>query len=247
MKNILISDHKTGHTLSKLFTKIINTYFENKIEYRYCYLFWNFYNQYEKYIVLIRDPREIIISGYLYHKKCTELWCINKNGNYYEGWNKRHFLREEMIKNGKYMRFARFFSSPMSYQNKLLLLPQEEGIILEMNTVAKLTIIGMYNLIHYGKKNVITIKLEDLTFDFDNSIEKLCKFCDIEKRFIERVKKDISEYNLLHYKKKNKSLPWATTNKDLIDKRYKKYWTEKIQKEFEKLFPKDILNKFNFV
>ena len=51
-----------------------------------------------------------------------------------------------MVKNNEYMRFARSFSSPMSYQNKLRLLPQEEGIILEMNTVAKLTITGMYNL-----------------------------------------------------------------------------------------------------
>ena len=118
MKNVLISDHKTGHTLSRLYTKIINKYFENKIEFRYCYLFWNFYNQNEKYIVLIRDPREIIISGYLYHKRCTEIWCINKNGNYYEGWNKSHFLKEEMVKNGEYMRFARSFSSPMSYQKK---------------------------------------------------------------------------------------------------------------------------------
>ena len=32
MKNILISDHKTEHTLSRLYTKIINKYFENKIE-----------------------------------------------------------------------------------------------------------------------------------------------------------------------------------------------------------------------
>ena len=247
MKNVLISDHKTGHTLSRLYTKIINKYFENKIEFRYCYLFWNFYNQDEKYIVLIRDPREIIISGYLYHKRCTEIWCINKNGNYYDGWNKHHFLKEEMIKNDRYMREARFFSSKMSYQNKLRLLPQEEGIILEMNTVAKLTIIGMYNLIHYGKKNVITINLDDLTFDFDNSIEKICKFYNIEENFIEKIKNAISEHNLFHYKKKNNSLPWITTNKDLIDKRYKKYWTEKIQKEFEKLFPKDILNKFNFV
>ena len=55
----------------------------------------------------------------------------------------------------------------MSYQNKLRLLTQEEGIILEMNAVAKLTITGMYNLIHYGKKNVITINLDNLTFDFD--------------------------------------------------------------------------------
>ena len=247
MKNVLISDHKTGHTLSRLYTKIINKYFKNKIEFRYCYLFWNFYNQNEKYIVLIRDPREIIISGYLYHKRCTEIWCINKNGNYYEGWNKDHFLKEEMVKNDEYMRFARSFSSPMSYQNKLRLLPQEEGIILEMNTVAKLTITGMYNLIHYGKKNVITINLDNLTFDFDNSIEKLCKFYDIEKNFIEKIKQEASEHNLFHYQKSKKNLPWISTNKDLIDKRYKKYWTKNIQKEFEKLFPKDILNKFNFV
>ena len=116
-----------------------------------------------------------------------------------------------------------------------------------MNTVAKLTIIGMYNLIHYGKKNVITINLDNLTFDFDNSIEKLCKFYDIEKNFIEKIKQEASEHNLFHYQKSKKDLPWISTNKDLIDKRYKKYWTEKIQKEFEKLFPKDVLNKFNFI
>ena len=171
MKNILISDHKTGHTLSRLYTSIINEYIENKIEFRYCYLFWNFYNPDEKYIILIRDPREIIISGYLYHKRCTEIWCIKQNGNYYDGWNRRHFLKEEIIKNGRYMGFAKLFSSNMSYQNKLRLLSQEEGIIYEMNTVAKLTITGMYNLIHYGKKNVITINLDDLTFDFDNSLD----------------------------------------------------------------------------
>jgi len=145
------------------------------------------------------------------------------------------------------MGFAKLFSSNMSYQNKLRLLSQEEGIIYEMNTVAKLTITGMYNLVHCGKKNVITIDLEDLTFDFDNSIEKICKFYNIEKNFIERIKKDTSEHNLFHYKKKNNSLPWISTNKDLIDKRYKKYWTKKIQKEFEKLFPKDVLSKFSYL
>ena len=92
----------------------------------------------------------------------------------------------------------------MIKKNKLRLLTQEEGIILEMNTVAKLTITGMYNLIHYGKKNVITINLDDLTFDFDNSIEKLCKFYEIEKNFIEKIKQEASEHNLFHYQKSKK-------------------------------------------
>src|SRR3954453_13600334 len=28
-------------------------------------------------IRLIRDPRDIWVSGYLYHLHCTEAWCVN--------------------------------------------------------------------------------------------------------------------------------------------------------------------------
>ena len=63
MKNILISDHKTGHTLSRLYTRVLNKYIKNELELRCYYLFWNFYKEDEKYIVFIRDPREIVISG----------------------------------------------------------------------------------------------------------------------------------------------------------------------------------------
>ena len=248
MKNILISDHKTGHTLSRLYTRILNKYLKNELEFRYCYLFWNFYNQDEKYIIFIRDPREIIISGYLHHKRCnetTEIWANRINGDYYENWNIHHFLQKEMKKNFKYLNIGKHFSIPMPYKTKLNMLSQEEGIIYEMHSVAKLTITGMYNLIHYGKKNVITIDLDDLTFNFNSSIEKICKFLDIEKSFSEEIRKYLLEHNTLNLKKKDK-LPYHTTNIDLQPKRYKKYWTEKIQKEFEKLFPKDILSKFNF-
>jgi|TARA_B110000438_G_C15709907_1_gene604820 hypothetical protein len=247
MKNILISDHKTGHTLSRLYTKIINDYIKDCIEFRYCYLFWNFYKPDEKYVIIIRDPREIIISGYLYHKMCSEIWCINKNGNYYEGWNKNHFLKEEMVRNDKYIKEAMNFSSKMSYQNKLRILPQEDGIIHEMNSVAKLTIMGMYNLIHYEKKNVLIFHLEDFTFNFEKTIEKLCKFYNIEKNFIEKIIAKAADHNLLNYQKKNKDLPWISTNKNLINNRYKNYWTNNIQKEFESLFPKDLLSKFNLI
>lgn len=28
---------------------------------------------------LVRDPRDVWVSGYLYHRRCTEQWCINGN------------------------------------------------------------------------------------------------------------------------------------------------------------------------
>jgi len=250
MKNILISDHKTGHTLSRLYTRVLNKYIQNELELRCYYLFWNFYKEDEKYIIFIRDPREIVISGYLHHKRCnesTEIWANKINGDYYADFmDTNHFLKEEMKKNLKYLNIGNSFSISMPYKTKLNMLSQEEGIIYEMNSVAKLTIIGMYNLIHYGKKNVITIDLDDLTFDFDNSIRKICKFLDIEKNNSEKIKKQLSEHNILNLKKKD-SLPYHTTNKDLQPKRYKKFWTENIQKEFEKLFPDDVLSKFNYL
>ncbi len=30
-------------------------------------------------IHMVRDPRDVIVSGYLYHKRTTEAWCISKN------------------------------------------------------------------------------------------------------------------------------------------------------------------------
>lgn len=27
---------------------------------------------------LIRDPRDVIVSGYLYHKRCREEWCVHE-------------------------------------------------------------------------------------------------------------------------------------------------------------------------
>ena len=36
--------------------------------------FTNFHNDYIG-IHIIRDPRDIIVSGYLYHKKTSEKWC----------------------------------------------------------------------------------------------------------------------------------------------------------------------------
>ena len=82
-KIILLNDHKTGYILTKSnLVPLINRTASLNIEVKTFYLFWNNHinEKNHKYIVVVRNPKEIIISGYLYHKKCKETWAINKNG-----------------------------------------------------------------------------------------------------------------------------------------------------------------------
>ena len=63
---------KKFYDLNK-FYQTAKIFFTNASLLRTFYLFWQDYNIFNKYILCIRDPREIIISGYLYHKQCQEI------------------------------------------------------------------------------------------------------------------------------------------------------------------------------
>ena len=241
----LLNDHKSGYTLTKKLKNIINTNTNKIIKSRTFYLFWNSYKENNKYIILVRNPKEIICSGYLYHKKCNEKWTRNKNGYYYSGWQKNHFTKESVEKNKEYLDFSRSFSNPIPYQNKLNNLSQTEGIITEMKNVGYLTLTGMYNLIHYGKKNVFILKYEDLVFNHDETIIKLCEFLELDQKIIEKILKLSIKHNLIYQKKKNK-LTSHTTNINVDPNRYHNYWNDIIDTEFNKLFPSDIMEKLGY-
>jgi len=84
---------------------------------------------------LVRNPKEIICSGYLYHKKCKEKWAIKKNGNYYSYWKDNHFTKESLVENKKYLDFAKSFSNAIPYQKKLQNLSLNGGIIISIPIV----------------------------------------------------------------------------------------------------------------
>ena len=241
----LLNDHKTGFNLSNKTISIINKYSKKKIISRTFFLFWNYYHENNKYIVLIRNPKEIICSGYLYHKKCKENWAVEKNGDYYSYWKERHFTKGSLIKNKNFLHFAKSFSNPIPYQEKLNNISEEEGIIKEMNCVAYLTIRGMYNLNHYYKKNVYILKYEDLVFNHNETIKKLCEFIGIDDSLINDII-DLSIKNNLMYQKNESKLTDHCTNINLCENRYKKFWNNRIDKEFFKLFPKDIMEKLKY-
>jgi hypothetical protein len=244
-KIFLLNDHKTGFNLTKKTINIINKIYCCNINIQTFYLFWNNNIENNKYIVLIRDPKEIIISGYLYHKKCNEKWAITKNGYYYDYWVENHFTKESIKENENYLRYPKNFSNPLPYQDKLKSLPQTKGIIKEMNSVAYLTIMGLYNLKHIGTKNTYILKYEDLVFDHDKTIESLCSFLNINYDKTQQIIKESVKNNLVYIKNHGKSLNHST-NIDVKFNRYLEFWNDEIQKEFDKLFPIDLMQKLGY-
>jgi len=260
VKTILLIDHKVGYLATRMLCYILSPYIE--IERKSHFLFQQDYQPDNKYIMTIRHPKEIIISGYLYHKRltiekgskvCEEPWAQGVRGWYYEnGVNFKDgmyvagiYTQDLIVKHANYLDMASNFSDPISYTDKLKSLPTEEGIIYEMKSVARLTIDGMYQLEHYLKPNTFTLKLEDLIFDHDNTVMKLCRFLDIDNIHLSKIIEQSREHNLLVLKSKSIDSPHAT-NKKVKRNRYKDHWNDNIESEFLSIYPKDILSKFAY-
>ena len=115
---------------------------------------------------VVRDPRDVIVSGYLYHRRTAEAWCVNQDfstapsiafpqvpysqEHRSEAW-KRDYLRSL---NGK------------SYQEHLLSLSPEEGLIFEMKHYGAWTIESMLEW-NYAQAGVLELKFEALMGSYD--------------------------------------------------------------------------------
>jgi len=85
---------------------------------------------------IIRDPRDVVVSGYFYHLKCDEDWCVR--------------TREEF--------------GGRSYQQVLQGLDREQGIEFEMRHNARSTLNQMLSW-NYNHPDILEIRYEDLIRD----------------------------------------------------------------------------------
>ncbi len=125
---------------------------------------------------IIRDPRDVIVSGFLYHQRCSELWCINSDFSK-PGFNHPQVPlplahRDLKTREGFVSRLG-----GVSYQEKIRGLEQDEGLIFEMDGFARITIDEMVSW--KERDNVMTIKMEDLVGEFDESFEKMFRWLGI--------------------------------------------------------------------
>jgi hypothetical protein len=122
-----------------------------------------------------RDPRDVIVSGYLYHKRCSEDWCVNESPDATEPilfpnvpWSQQH--RPESWK-------AAYIESlnNISYQQNLLDRDQGEGIHFEMHNYAAWTIDSMLDW-DYANPRVLEVQFEALMGEFDTTFAQMFEF-----------------------------------------------------------------------
>jgi Sulfotransferase domain len=121
---------------------------------------------------VIRDPRDIIVSGYHYHRQTTEKWCINTDFSTTPPirfpkvpYSQEHRSEEWKI---KYLESL----GGISYQENLLRMSQQQGLMFEMNNYGAWTIESMKDW-NYGMGNILEIRFENLTNRYDDTFRRI--------------------------------------------------------------------------
>jgi hypothetical protein len=117
---------------------------------------------------IIRDPRDVIISGYLYHIRCNEEWCINTNFDITPPIQFPVVPRSQEHKTEEWKRRYVASLGDLSYQENLKRMSQEDGILFEMQRYGSWTVEDMLRW-DYSCSNVYEIKFETLMRHFDAS------------------------------------------------------------------------------
>jgi hypothetical protein len=123
-------------------------------------------------IRMVRDPRDVWVSGYLYHLRSIEEWCVSADfdptspilwprvdhsvAHWPEDWKRRYLARL----NGQ------------SYQANLLQLSREAGLDFELEGYTGWTLAAMRDW-KLNAADALDVKLEDLMADFDGMMLRI--------------------------------------------------------------------------
>jgi hypothetical protein len=120
---------------------------------------------------IVRDPRGIWLSGYWYHRRCTEDWCINTN------FAKALLIRYPQVPYSQEHHSDTWKRSYLdglggkSYQENLLALDRDAGLAFEETRYADWTAQAMAAWRH--DRSTIDIKLESIAADFDATMKTI--------------------------------------------------------------------------
>jgi hypothetical protein len=120
-------------------------------------------------IRVVRDPRDIWVSGYLYHRCCREEWCINTNFDTSApityprvDYSVEHY--PESLK-GAYLAWL----DGKSYQDNLLGRDREAGLAFELAGYTGCTLDAMRSW-KLATPDLLQVQLETVMGDFDGAL-----------------------------------------------------------------------------
>jgi hypothetical protein len=120
---------------------------------------------------IIRDPRDIWVSGYLYHRHTAEAWCTNTN---FDPRPPITYPRVDFSMQHRPERWKRTWLSRLkgkSYQQNLLDRDQTEGLAFELDGYTGCTLAAMQTW--RPLPGVLDVKLEDIARDFEGTMHSV--------------------------------------------------------------------------
>lgn len=131
-------------------------------------------------IRVVRDPRDIWVSGYLYHRHCREEWCTNTNFDASAPitYPRVDYSFEHCPESWKAAYLARLGGK--SYQDNLLELDQAAGLAFELAGYTGCTLDAMRGWT-LATPDLLQVQLEDVMYDFDGALGAIFKHVGFDK------------------------------------------------------------------
>lgn len=171
-----------------------------------------------KMVHLIRHPKDIIISGYFYHKKGSELWNrepMHRLRLYYLSFEMDDIYNEQEKK---------MLNPSTTYQELLENLSFEKGMMTEMVWVKYVH--GFNPIPFYESPIIQTFRFEDIVAEPIKNIEAICRHWQLSEKEIEYYCQRAAHYD-------------KTPNYKIRDRsayQYQKYYDDDLNKFYKKHF-----------
>src|SRR5262249_21912920 len=121
-----------------------------------------------KGVRLIRDPRDIWLSGYLYHQRCKERWCTNECFDLTPPILPPRIPYSQHHRSAEWKRTYLVGLNGLSYQRNLIWKERDSGLDFERNRYTDWTIEAM--LAWKPDPDTIDVKMEVFMADFDGTL-----------------------------------------------------------------------------
>ncbi len=181
----------------------------------------------------IRDPRDVIVSGYLYHKRCAEKWCVNTDFDLTEPILHPKVPNSQEHRTEDWKKAYLSSLNKKSYQQNLLDRTETEGILFEMNHYGAWTIESMLNW-NYENPAIMEVRFETLINNFDETFRNIFERFKMSDRQITHALKIASKEDINKMSEKKIKANDHISSKQIT--KWKKYFKEIHKNAFLKLF-----------
>ena len=182
---------------------------------------------------VIRDPRDVIVSGYLYHAHCTEKWCVNVPDlsiTPYEFPQLPHsqYLRPDQWK----LEYLQSLNG-ISYQDNINRLDQQDGIAFEMNNYGRWTIERMLDW-DYENPHILEIRFEDVMQDFTGSFERAFRHYGFPDSVMQELLELAATENINNLS--DREIEDSHHIQSRQTSKWKKFFTDRHKRQFKEMF-----------